>query len=94
MKNLCECCGSQIRFQHVMKNNFRSTIKCENCHETLKITSLSRFLFSAIFLIPFAIMLLGIESVGLKLLVVIPWITICLWVIQPFMIRYEKPDTI
>lgn len=83
----CTHCCLPLSYGVLLKQTV--VMVCPHCKKILHATFLSRFIFSIIFIVPFAFILMGMEGNSSKLFVIAIWIMISFLVIQPLVLRYK-----
>ncbi|MBM7601393.1 CXXC-20-CXXC protein [Virgibacillus halotolerans] len=84
-----KCCHCNYAFSYKTLLNQTAIMKCPACKAELQATLLSKIIFSLIFIIPFVLILMGIERDLGKIVVTLIWVIISFLVIQPLVLKYE-----
>lgn len=86
-KKRCHHCNAALRYQTLLRQT--ALMKCPACEAELHATFLSKVIFSLIFIIPFALILMGIVGSFSKVIAMVIWIIISFLVVQPYILRYK-----
>ena len=86
-KKRCYHCNYPLRYKYLVKQ--LTTTRCPSCKKELHATFNSKLTLSVIYIIPFAFILMTLESNFHKMCATLTWIIFNFLVIQPIVLKYK-----